>query len=480
LRVSIDESQLKIDKLLGKPTSGDAAALEIAKAKVEADKLAASLNKDLNEYIKLMDAASHGSVMTAIMGTAGAGAQARDVTKGLRDELAKIPKDAQDYGDQVQKALTNSWARAESEINKNAQSAAAERAKSAQSGGIMPGGAPVHDYTKDTQALRDYQTQLSATYDLEDLGKKKDSNDARLKGIEAEGKEFQRTSRIMHQVMEEQKRDAIDAENVQVGVNNLIVSAHEKMLAEMDKNNAGVRKEEDFWLDSGLKAELQAADDKVKAARKAYEEAEKNAKDQEHLYEGLDKMAGEFEKKREETFKQGEDRIAKTFSESFSKTIVQGGNYSKEMTQMGEKMLEEMIQQEMEYIEKKFLFAGVEKLIDATVAAAHAMAIVPFPGNFAAAASVFTATLALAGGGEVPGSGWGDTVPAMLTPGETVVTKQLTDQVKNNVGGGSSPQIHIHMPTVQALDAEGVDHVMKKHSALIQRHVRSELRRQNR
>ena len=69
LKVSIAETQLKIDKLLGKPISGDGVALEIAKARVEADKLAASLNTDLNEYIKLMDKASHGSIMAAIIGT---------------------------------------------------------------------------------------------------------------------------------------------------------------------------------------------------------------------------------------------------------------------------------------------------------------------------------------------------------------------------------------------------------------------------
>jgi hypothetical protein len=457
LTVSIDESQLKIDKLLGNPTSGDRAALEIAKARVEADKLAASLNKDLNEYIKLMGEASHGSVMAAILGQTGEG-QAGDVTKGLRDALAKIPKDAKDYNEQAAKAVQDAWGRAAYEINSNIQTVQAE---------LNP-------------ALYQLQANLSGFNDELDLLAKNDAINKQAGQAEGAAAEFKRTSEMMHRAMEERKRDAIEAENEAAQINNLIVAAHGAMNKELDQDNADERKMEDYWLDSGLKAEQKAADDKVKAARKAYEEAEKNAKDQEHLYDGLDKMAGEFEKKREETFKQGEDRIAKTFSESFSKILVQGGNFSKEMTQTGEKMLEEMIQQEMEYIEKKFLFAGVEKLIDATVAAAHTMAIVPFPGNFAAAASVFTATLALAGGGEVPGYGMGDTVPAMLTPGETVVTKQLTEQVKNNVGGGGrGGDVHIHT-AVYPVDAAGFAGLLKKHAGVVSQAVRNEFRRTNR
>ena len=105
----------------------------------------------------------------------------------------------------------------------------------------------------------------------------------------------------------------------------------------------------------------------------------------------------------------------------------------------------------------------------------------PFPIDALApsmGATAFASAMSFHGGGEIPG--YGD-VPIMAQGGETVVTRQLTEQVRNNRGGGGGGghTIHISFGDVQALDAAGVDGVLKKHAALIQKHVTAQLRRMN-
>ena len=165
-------------------------------------------------------------------------------------------------------------------------------------------------------------------------------------------------------------------------------------------------------------------------------------------------------------------------------------------------MLEEFISYEMKklakWIEIHVLEAALSKLFGteessaekvaqnkavqtsyAMLAGARAMSEVGWPAALAVGPVVFSEAMVFAQGGEVPGYGMGDTVPAMLTPGETVVTKQLTDQVKNSVGAGRGGDIHVHT-SVNAVDAAGFEGLLKKHAALITRHVGREMRRQNR
>jgi hypothetical protein len=95
-----------------------------------------------------------------------------------------------------------------------------------------------------------------------------------------------------------------------------------------------------------------------------------------------------------------------------------------------------------------------------------------------------TAALAFAEGGLVPGSGTGDTVPAMLSPGETVVSRALTEQVASNTGSGGKGDVHHHnnltyAPNVSAIDSDGVEKMLKKHAATFSKHVNAQLRKQN-
>jgi hypothetical protein len=114
----------------------------------------------------------------------------------------------------------------------------------------------------------------------------------------------------------------------------------------------------------------------------------------------------------------------------------------------------------------------------------------PFPANIVAApamgAAAFAAVMAFADGGMVPGVGRGDIVPAMLTPGEHVADKELTDGLRGMVrnggtGGGHSP-VHLHYrPTyhVNTIDGDGIRGTLSKHADEFHKHVEKTLRRMN-
>ena len=88
----------------------------------------------------------------------------------------------------------------------------------------------------------------------------------------------------------------------------------------------------------------------------------------------------------------------------------------------------------------------------------------------------FAKALAFEQGGEIPGAG---PVPIIAHGGETVVTKHLTDQVKNGgIAGSGATHIH-YSPQIHAVDSDGVERMLKKHSAIFTRHVTSQMRRLN-
>lgn len=114
----------------------------------------------------------------------------------------------------------------------------------------------------------------------------------------------------------------------------------------------------------------------------------------------------------------------------------------------------------------------------------------PFPANIVMApalgALAFASVMAFNKGGEVPGSGNSDTVPAMLTPGEHVADQALTEGLRgmvkdHNAQPSSTYKLQAHYaPTIQALDSVGVDQVLEKHEASFQRKFEQVLRKMNR
>jgi hypothetical protein len=113
----------------------------------------------------------------------------------------------------------------------------------------------------------------------------------------------------------------------------------------------------------------------------------------------------------------------------------------------------------------------------------------PFPVNLvmgpALGAMAFASVMAFQEGGLVPGTGTGDIVPARLEPGETVLTKKLTEgltrQAQSGGSGGGDVHVHHHaVYNVQAFDSTGVDKVLRDHSDKFTQHAQRELRKLNR
>ena len=185
-----------------------------------------------------------------------------------------------------------------------------------------------------------------------------------------------------------------------------------------------------------------------------------------------------------------EDRFNDEVSRGMSQVIMGHQTFAKMVTSLGDQVVSGMIQNAI----KSMMTDDMTKEKDAAAAARKAFNIGMGMGPagivlgpvFGAAA--FAAVMAFESGGIVPGVGRGDTVPAMLTPGEGVVPKGVMEGLSNMAKfggmGGQGQQIHVHgvhfAPTVHALDSEGVDRVLDKHSDKFQRHFESTLRKLNR
>jgi hypothetical protein len=170
IQVSIEKYKELIAKLEHRPANG--VALALAQAKYEADELAKGIAADIEGMEKLLSAAAHGTIMTAILGTSGSG-QAADVAKGLSDAIAKVPHDS-NFSQNMEREIKTAWERAQSEIDKNnakARQQAADAAAMQQTEGGEFASLPVADFTKANQALQEFQTHLSDTYkQMEALG----------------------------------------------------------------------------------------------------------------------------------------------------------------------------------------------------------------------------------------------------------------------------------------------------------------------
>jgi hypothetical protein len=202
-------------------------------------------------------------------------------------------------------------------------------------------------------------------------------------------------------------------------------------------------------------------------------------------------------------------------NQALAKSIVEGKNFGRAMRQVGAEVLESMIKQMLmseELAIKKMLMdklttvshlasnaetaasdqatGAMSQLAAAKAAAAkawQAMSGIPVVGpvlGAVAAAATFAGAMAFAEGGIVPGYGNGDTVPAMLSPGEMVLPKPISQSLQNASSGSSSGNVHWHMPSFQpkvsALDAEGVDKVLTKHATSFERKYKAEMRRRGR
>ncbi len=184
--------------------------------------------------------------------------------------------------------------------------------------------------------------------------------------------------------------------------------------------------------------------------------------------------------------------------EQFNDTIVSGltqvlmghQSFAAMMEGLTSEVAASLMQAAIKHVEANLL----TKQSDAGAAAASAYKIGLSMGGPAGmilgpvfAATAYAGVMAFNTGTDgVPGVGHGDTVPAMLTPGEGVVPGGVMDGLRKMVrsgGMGGAPTYHVHhSPTyhVQTIDGNGVREMLKKHSDEFARHVHAELRKGNR
>jgi hypothetical protein len=172
-----------------------------------------------------------------------------------------------------------------------------------------------------------------------------------------------------------------------------------------------------------------------------------------------------------------------------TKSIMGHETWAKMITSFGEQAVEGLIKNSLMILMQQ----DKERLGDARKAATSAysagesiggpMGVVLGP-VFAAAA--FAGVMAFQSGGIVPGYGTGDTVPAMLTPGEGIVPKGVMEglgDIARNGGfksGGNVTHVHVR-PTynVSTIDGDGMKAALDKHSGVLQSHFENTLRKMN-
>jgi len=175
-------------------------------------------------------------------------------------------------------------------------------------------------------------------------------------------------------------------------------------------------------------------------------------------------------------------------SKDLSDVLGRHERMGKMMVQLGDQMAMGMIQNAL----KAIIANDMTKPSDAGAAARKAFkagedTIPGIPGVIlggAMAGATFAEVMAFSDGGLVPGVGRGDIVPAMLEPGEGVLSNTVMDGLRGiaagNGGGGDVHHYHYN-PTIhiQALDRDGVDHVLTKHADTVKKHFISHARRLN-
>jgi hypothetical protein len=156
-----------------------------------------------------------------------------------------------------------------------------------------------------------------------------------------------------------------------------------------------------------------------------------------------------------------EQRMQDTFAQTTARSIVENERLGESFEQMGKQIL----QQALTNLLQLQTVQGQKRFSDARTAAADAFAAAD--GNIflgaAWAAAAFAAVMAFEKGGEIPGSG---PVPIIAHGGETVVTRALTDQVRNSYGNGSSNGGGNRATVIYNIDAReadpGVEHRVMK------------------
>jgi hypothetical protein len=278
------------------------------------------------------------------------------------------------------------------------------------------------------------------------------------------------------------------------------------------------KKEKEFWDQARRGSENSGIDrymDDKKFLAKQEEEmikaGERGVREKEKQYKELYQLAKQQSKATEDLYR----KETSAFNEGIAKQIAGSRNLAQAMANIGKQMLSDAIKYALEEIETKIglhtAFEAVLKMLHisslatnlaadlaatkaegaaaAGLAGANAtasFALAPWPIDVGAAAFGASMAATAAGfaafeqGGKIPGEG---AIPILGHGGETVVTRALTDRVETAEGKSSARTGNIHMhfaPQIHAVDAEGVDRMLKKHGTVFQRHITGVMRKMNR
>jgi hypothetical protein len=263
------------------------------------------------------------------------------------------------------------------------------------------------------------------------------------------------------------------------------MSAHERMASEERManqelaNQRTAAQQELAALDTTGKEyenKKQQINDKIEQAEKQHQNRMQQIQDQ--------AAAQEYSR-----LTQQEQRMANTYAQGFSKVIMGKESFGKMMQQVDSQIAGSMIQHAI----MSMIALDMTKEREAASAARKAFVSgmsMPPPANVfiapAWAAAAFASVMAFESGGIVPGVGKGDTVPAMLEPGEGVLSNKQMDTLREAANGDAptgGQQVHIHHHAtyhVHALDGPSVDRVLQEHGEKFTDHVTNTLRKMNR
>jgi len=242
-------------------------------------------------------------------------------------------------------------------------------------------------------------------------------------------------------------------------------------------------------------AQQRALNDEL-AALDAHDKAYENKK--KALNDKLLELDKQFQNKQEQLVDQSQMKEMTTlttwltkqqslYTGEFSKVLMGKETFGKMMQNVDSQIASQALSSALTSAMQLETVQGRKHFNDARTAAADAWASAgnPIVGALSAAAT-FAAVMGLEAGGIVPGVGMGDTVPAMLTPGEAVLPKKLTEGLTNmaKFGGASSQSgdVHVHHHAtynVQAFDSAGVDKVLRDHGDKFVKHAANHLRKMN-
>ncbi len=183
------------------------------------------------------------------------------------------------------------------------------------------------------------------------------------------------------------------------------------------------------------------------------------------------------------------NRFNDAMAGGLTSSIMRHQSFAKMVTSLGDQVVSGMMQNAIQ----SMLTEDMTKEKDAAAAARKAFNIGISIGGPAGiilgpvmGAAAFASVMAFEHGGIVPGIGSGDTVPAMLTPGEPVLPKNMADRLNramDDTGHGGDKHYHAHVhPTynVNTIDGDGMQDALDKHTDVLTKHVENTLRKLNR